>query len=260
MWKKVLLASTLAACSAAFAQKLSFDVASVKPAAPCCAPGQWRESTAIADRIDFRYVTLKYCLAFAYRLKEYQVSGPPWIGDTRYDIIAKGAPGTTRDQLPEMVQSLLAERFKLEVHREPKEFNVFVLMVAKGGHKLEKAPPQPEGAPPGSAFGISMSGAGVGKMECRHTDMTALANTLPRFVGKPVVNQTALDGRFDFDLEFSPEDMKGIAAPPPVSPLDVNVGASIFISLQRVGLKLDSQKLPLDTIVVDKGEKTPVEN
>jgi uncharacterized protein (TIGR03435 family) len=261
MWKSLAIVSALAACPAAFAQKPTFEVASVKPAAPCCAPGQWRESTAIADRIDFRYVTLKYCLAFAWRLKEYQISGPPWISDARYDIIAKGPAGTTREQLPEMVQALLAERFQLEFHREKKEFNVFVLSQTKGGHKLKPAPPQPEGAPAGSAFGTSMTNL-VGKMECRHTDMIALANTLPRFVGKPVVNQTNIEGRYDFDLEFSPDDMKGIAPPPQVDAVraGAEVGVSIFTSLQRVGLKLESQKLPLDTIVVDKGDKTPIEN
>ena len=68
----------IASCAASGqpAAPTSFDVASVKPAAPCCAPGQWRESKALDDRIDFRYVTLRYCIAFAYRLKEFQVSGP----------------------------------------------------------------------------------------------------------------------------------------------------------------------------------------
>jgi uncharacterized protein (TIGR03435 family) len=259
MRKAFLIAAGLATVAAA--QTLSFEVASVKPAAPCCAAGQWRESRAIDDRIDFRYVTLRYCLAFAYGLKEYQVSGPPWISEVRYDILAKGPAGTTREQLPAMVQSLLAERFKLEFHREKKDFNVFVLVAAKGGPKLKDAPPQPEGAPPGSSFGIGMTGA-VGKMECRHADMTSLANTLPRFVGRPVVNQTNLTGRYDFDLEFSPEDMKGIAPPPPIDAVrgGAELGVSIFTALQRVGLKLEGQKLPLDTIVVDKGERTPIEN
>ena len=109
-------AAALLACCSAIAQgaaPAAFEVASVKQAAPCCAPGQWRESKAGEDRIDFRYVTLRYCIAFAWRVKEYQVSGPAWIAETRYDIVAKGPEGTRRDQIPEMVQSLLAERFKM---------------------------------------------------------------------------------------------------------------------------------------------------
>src|SRR5215831_15156707 len=78
----------------------TFEVASIKPAAPCCGPGQWRESKAADGRIDFRYVTLKYCIAFAWRVKEFQVSGPPWLGTARFDILAKGPEGTRQDQLP----------------------------------------------------------------------------------------------------------------------------------------------------------------
>lgn len=240
----------------------AFEVASVKVAAPCCAPGQWRESKAVVDRIDFRYVTLKYCLAFAYRLKEYQISGPPWIGELRFDIVAKGPEGTKQEQLPEMVQALLRERFKLEAHREKKEFNVYALLVGKGGPKLTETPK--EGTlPTGAAFGISMTGAGVGKLEAKHSDMTALANTLPRFVGRPVVDLTALTGRYDFDLEFSRDDVNGMALPTPSgapAPAATEFATSIFASIQRVGLKLDAQKLPMDTIVVDRAEKIASEN
>jgi uncharacterized protein (TIGR03435 family) len=239
----------------------SFEVASVKVAAPCCAPGQWRESKAEADRIDFRYVTMKYCLAFAYKLKEYQISGPAWIGEQRYDIVAKGAAGTKRDQLPQMVQALLRDRFKLEVHREKKEFSVYALLVGKNGPKLTETPK--EGTlPEGAAYGISMNG-GVGKLEAKHADMISLANTLPRLVGRPVVDLTGLTGRYDFDLEFSRDDVNGMALPTPSgapAPPATEFGTSIFASVQRVGLKLESQRLPLDTIVVDKGEKIATEN
>src|SRR5690348_8234319 len=121
-WLRIA-ATALVAAGIASAQTVAatFEVASVKPAAPCCAPGQWRESKAGDDRIDFRYVTLRYCVAFAYGLKEYQVSGPAWIAEARYDIVAKGPAGTGHDQLPAMVQTLLAERFRLELHREKKE-------------------------------------------------------------------------------------------------------------------------------------------
>ena len=137
MLKLIRLAAALAAGAVAQTAKLpSFEVASVKAAAPCCAPGQWRESKLLDDRIDLRYVTMKYCVAAAYGLKEYQVSGPAWITETHYDILAKAAEGTRKEQIPAMLQALLAERFQLEVHREKKEFNVFALVIAKGGPKL----------------------------------------------------------------------------------------------------------------------------
>lgn len=240
---------------------LSFEVASVKAAAACCAPGQWRESKAGEDRIDFRYVTLRYCIAFAYRLKEYQVSGPAWLGETRFDILAKGPEGTRHAQLPAMVQALLAERFKMALHREKKEFNVYALVTGKDGPKLKESAEEP-GGPEGASFGMSMSESG-GRLDARHSDMAALANTLPRLVGRPVVDLTGLVGRYDFVLEFSREDVNGMvmadtaagAAMPPAE-----LGVSIFTSIQHVGLRLDPQKLPLDTVVVDRAEKTATEN
>src|SRR4051794_6394672 len=141
MLKFVGLAAAFAAGALAqTAQPPSFEVASVKPAAPCCAPGQWRESKGLDDRIDFRYGTKKYCVAAAYGLKEYQVSGPLWITEGRYDILAKAPEGTRKEQIPAMLQALLAERFKLEVHREKKEFNVFAIVVGKNGPKLTESP------------------------------------------------------------------------------------------------------------------------
>lgn len=262
MRKFLLLAGAFAAGAVAQTAKLaSFEVASVKPAAPCCAPGQWRESKVFDDRIDFRYVTMRYCIAAAYRLKEYQVSGPGWINEARYDIVAKAAEGTRREQIPEMIQTLLAERFKLEVHREKKGFDVFVLVVGKNGPKLTPTGPDRLAQGGGANYGISITGAGVGRLEAKHADMMSLVNTLPRFVGRPVVNLTEIEGRYDFDLEFSPEDMKGmrVEAPPSGMPT-AEFGMSIFTSIQKVGLKLESRKLLLDAIVVDRGEKTPIEN
>ena len=239
----------------------AFEVASVKPAAPCCAAGQWRESKAGIDRIDFRYVTLRYCIAFAYGIKEYQVSGPAWLNETRYDILAKGPEGTRHEQLAQMMQTLLAERFKLEIHRDKRDFSVFALVVGKSGPKLQESPAQADAAE-GARFGMSTTVAGVGRMEVKHGDMTALANTLPRLVGRPVVDLTGLTGRYDFVLEFSPEEASRMV------PLDVPTGAappselpvSIFTSIQELGLRLEARKLPLDVIVVDRAERTASEN
>src|SRR3954454_18508307 len=111
--KTVVSSGLLALVCALSGPGQTFDVASVKAAAPCCAAGQWRESKVGPDRVDLRYVTLKYCLALAYRMKEFQVSGPQWLGETRFDIVAKGPEGTKPEQLPEMMQALLGDRFKV---------------------------------------------------------------------------------------------------------------------------------------------------
>jgi uncharacterized protein (TIGR03435 family) len=260
-----IAAVVLMAASAAPGQSaapLSFDVASVKPAAPCCAAGQWRESKAGEDRIDFRYVTLRYCVAFAWRLKEYQVSGPAWIGETRFDIVAKGPEGTRHDQLPDMMQQLLADRFKLLAHHEKKEFSVIVLIVGKNGPKLKESPPDSDTGE-GAAIGLSMTPAGVGRIEVKHGNMTSLANTLSRVVGRPVVDMTGLTARYDFDLEFVHEDAGGTllpASPGGPPPATAEFGSSVFSSIQRIGLKLEAQKPALDAIVVDRAEKAFIEN
>ena len=241
------------------AAPLSFEVASVKPAVP----GPWRESKAGVDRIDFPNATLRSCLAFAYRLKEYQVSGPAWLGSLKYDIVAKGPEGTSHDQLPDMMQALLAERFKLELHHETKEFNVIALSVGKSGPKLKESPPTPGGVE-GARIGMSMTGAGLGRMEVKDGNMTALVNTLSRMLNHPVVDTTGLAGRYDFELEYSAADANGMitmppnagGAPPPVP----EPGASIFSSIQQLGLRLDARKLALDSIVVDRAEKVATEN
>jgi uncharacterized protein (TIGR03435 family) len=246
------------------AAPLSFEVASVKPAAPCCAPGQWRESKAGVDRIDFPNVTLRYCLAYAYGLKEYPISGPSWLGELRYDIVAKGPDGTRHDQLPEMMQSLLAQRFQLQAHTETKEFSVFALVVGKNGPKLTESPPPPPGdEAPGARFGMSMSPSGVGRLEAKNATMVSLANTLVRLLGHPVVDLTALTGRYDLDLEYSPEDGNGMRlATPSGGPLPATAepGASIFGSIQQFGLRLDARKVPQNAIVVDRAEKIPTGN
>lgn len=256
----------LLAGSAAFGQTappLSFEVASVKPAAPCCAPGQWRESKAGVDRIDFPNTTLRYCIAFAHGLKEYRISGPTWLGDLRYDIVAKGPAGTHRDQLPDMMQALLVQRFKLLAHSETKEFSVFTLVVGKNGPKLKESPPEPGVEEAGAKFGMSMTPTGVGRLEAKGTTTAALATTLARLLGRPVVDMTALTGRYDLDLEYSAEDAIGMRmASPSLEPLPAATepGGSIFGSIQQFGLRLDFRKVPLNAIVVDHAEKTPTEN
>lgn len=246
------------------ASPLSFEVASVKPAAPCCAPGQWRESKAGVDRIDFPNISLRWCIAFAYRVKEYQISGPAWLGSLKFDILAKGSEGTRHEQLPDMMQALLAERFQLQLHHETKEFTVIALGVGKNGPKLKESSLELSGGRDGAKIGMSMSATGVGRMEVKEGNMAALANSLSRLLGRPVVDNTGLTGRFDFDLEYSRDDSNGMMLMPAASggalPAAPEPGVSIFSSIQRLGLKLDAQKVPMDAIVVDRAEKVPTGN
>jgi uncharacterized protein (TIGR03435 family) len=251
----------LAGCpaSAQTAAPLSFEVASIRPLA---APAPWRESKTGEDRIDFPNTTLRSCIAFAYRVKEYQVSGPSWLGELKYDVLAKGPAGTRQDQLPEMMQTLLAQRFELQVHKETRQFAVYPLEIGKNGPKLKESPPAPEGTPAGASFGLSMSSSGVGRLEARRATMISLANTLVRLLGAPVVDLTGLTGKYDFDLEYSREDGGAMrtAGSPGGSPPESEPGVSLFSSLQQLGLKLEGRKIPMPAIVVDRAQKVPTEN
>ena len=181
---------------------------------------------------------------------------------TRYDIVAKGPAGTRPGQLPDMMQKLLAERFELQAHHETKDFNVFVISLGKNGPKLtESARKSDDGE--GAHIGMSMSPAGGGRIEVKNGNMTALASTLSRILGHPVVDQTGLTGRYDFDLDYVRDDSSGAfmpdstGGPPPSNP---ETGMSVFSSIRQLGLSLDARRTPLPAIVVDHAEKAAVEN
>src|SRR5262249_3697028 len=148
---RTFAAAAALACSTAlcFAQtgnlQPSFEVASIKPAAPPSDPHRimvgMRGGPGTPDpgQISYFNVTLRNVLMTAYDVKDYQISGPGWLGSERYDIIAKVPPGTTKEQLRLMLQNLLAERFQVSLHHESKELPMFALVVAKGGPKMKEA-------------------------------------------------------------------------------------------------------------------------
>jgi uncharacterized protein (TIGR03435 family) len=263
---RLISAAVLAACAwAQTAPPLSFEVASVKPAAPCCAANQWRGNQIGADRIDFQYATMRYCVSFAYGVKSYQVFGPDWLNAARYDIVAKGPEGTRREQLPEMMQALLAERFNLKVHRESRDVPGLVLVVGKDGPKLKESATEAGDGRGGASMRMSDNGEGALRLEAKGASMTSLVTTLISILGQPVVDQTGLTGRYDLVLDYSREDAGGIrlAGPsggPPASGPAPEPTFSIYSSIQQFGLKLEARKLPLDVVVIDRADKTPTGN
>jgi uncharacterized protein (TIGR03435 family) len=201
-------------------------------------------------------------------MKSYQVTGPDWLRDARFDIVAKGPAGTTREQLPAMMQALLAERLKLQVHHETRELPGLALIVGKNGPKLKESAPGSGDAEGGAHFGMSMSPKGGERMEVTNASMPKLANTLTALLGRPVLDKTGLTGAYDFILEFTrtetagPKASGGYREPPAMPPPmpGAEPGLSIYSSIQQLGLKLDPRKIPMDTIVIDHAEKTPSEN
>lgn len=175
----------------------------------------------------------------AYRVKDFQVSGgPKWIDADRFDINARSAGGEGDEKLFEMLQTLLADRFQLAFHREQKTAPAYALVVAKSGLKIK---------PVEGATG-STSKSGKGMLMAQGVSMAKLADRLSRYVGAPVADMTEAPGVYDFKLEWSVEG-------------DANdVQSALFAALQsELGLKLESRKVPVEVIVVDRAEK-PSEN
>jgi bla regulator protein blaR1 len=260
-----------------------FEVASVKPNKSGIAKVMIQ--TQPGGRFTAENVTLRSLILFAYRLQQPQLTGgPSWLDSDRFDIIAKGGDEsgdlfdadrrgeTSRVHL--MLRTLLAQRFTLGVHTEGRELPIYALVRARSDGKLgpELRPSTLDctaaaarGAlpPPGSAScGIRIGGA-PGTMVAGGASIAQLANTLTNWVGRVVFDRTGLSGDFDFTLKWTPDQMpdgfgKKVAAGG-LAPADPN-GPSIFTALQeQLGLKLDSQRGPVDVLVIDRAEH-PVEN
>jgi uncharacterized protein (TIGR03435 family) len=278
------------ATSAAFAQAapLSFEAASLKLTA---SPGTQERimrrmsggpGSSDPGRFTYVNVTLKSLVQMAYNLKEYQVEGPDWIDGAGFDLVATMPPGTTKEQASQMMQTLLAERFKLQFHRETKPMPLFALVVGKGGLKLkevEMPTSLPAGAPPGGPGGMG-HGPGVrmmmspdGMKLTGQMTMGQLADWLTRQLSRPVQDHTELNKTYDVDLTWMPDSMDGArmgagpggsAGPGGPVPEGAHSGPEASLTLAQaldgVGLKLDARKAPAEVLTVDHAEKAPVEN
>jgi uncharacterized protein (TIGR03435 family) len=297
----VLLAAS-AACYAADGP--SFEVASVKAAPPITMEGA--KSGRILPvmnvdqaRVEIRNLSLADLVSRAYRVKSYQVIGPDWISSERYEIRATIPQGVSPDQVPEMLQALLATRFKLVLHRDRKDMPVYALIAGKNGLKVAEATPDPPsdstgaaGAKPEAAFIVSRDNLGNTSSTSQavkfnsdgtfHIDrkmtMAALANFLSGFVDRPVVDMTETTATYQIalDVSIAAKIASGRATVRvagadggPVDPgaarealdrLADSSGGSIFASVQKLGLKLDARKAPMETLVVEHAEKIPTEN
>ncbi len=261
----------------------SFEVASIKPSA-----GDGRRvgiSIAPGGRFTASGINVKWLVQEAYDVRDFQISGgPDWLTSQRYDIVAKAdEPNLTREKIRPMLRSLLAERFNLKIHRETKELPTYALVVAKNGPKLRasdvKNDAQPDepapkavgpGTPTGPAHaegqpapvGARRKGASIrmgrGRLDGQDISVSEIANLLAQQVGRPVEDQTGLRGKYDFILEWTPdENMRGggpfgDGMAHEGAPGGDSSGPSIFTALQeQLGLKLESKKGPVEILVID---------
>jgi uncharacterized protein (TIGR03435 family) len=271
-----------------------FEVASVRPSPPGTV-GQVGLGLRIdGSQVSVRQFALRDCLAMAFNLKAYQISGPDWLATEKFDIVAKLPDGAPRDQIRAMLQALFIDRFQMKTHRETKDFSVYAVVVAKGGLKMKELPPDPapettDGDSGGNKGGVNVSVSGGrggvtanygngsyftiadNRIEARKMQMTYVADMLARFEDRPVVDMTGLKGKYDFTLSFTEEDYhammiraaisSGMALPPEaIQAMERASGDSLYTALDAVGLKLESRKAPLDVLVIDHAEKNPSEN
>jgi uncharacterized protein (TIGR03435 family) len=195
-------------------------------------------------------VSLEDCLVEAYGIKPYQISGPDWVGRDHFDITAKADGSHGKDEVTRMLQTLMAERFKLAFHREQKELPVYALVVGKNGPKSHAS----EGD---GLFSMGTAAGGIGFQRISMFDFAGRFLPSIPMIGRPVLDKTALPGRFDFTLSLRPSPN---ADPGAIKRAAVEEGFSLFsYALDQLGLRLESQKAVINFIVIDHVER-PSEN
>ncbi len=281
MLRAAAIASLLLSACHAFGQPAAprpeFEVASIK--LNKSGDGRAMIMPGRGGRFTTTNVPLQLLITLAYDVKDFQISGAPaWLMSERYDVEAKAEGGVDPpfDTVRAMVQTLLEDRLQFKYHRESKEMPVYALMVAKSGklHQSEgECGPRPDGLPPPPEPGkVPTPPCGgffmfPGRLNGQKVPITQLVDVLSRFTGRIVVDKTNLTGKYDINLEYTP-DQGQILGPPPgggpngllsLPPIDPN-GPSLFTALQeQFGLKLESQKGPVEMIVIDHIER-PSEN
>jgi uncharacterized protein (TIGR03435 family) len=207
---------------------------------------------------------LKVVLIEAFKVKGYQIVGPAWLDSDCFELVGKIPEGATSDQIPAMLQALLAERFKLVAHKEDRPGPVYALVVDKGGPKF-KAAQEPSanfrrmGPRPGLTFfrvGPTQGFKGI-------MTMAKVAGFLSGNLGRPVRDDTGLEGTYDIDLSW--------AFDPTIDQASINTSvdpslpapptATLFTAIREsLGLKLEARKEPVGMLVIDHVERVPVEN
>jgi uncharacterized protein (TIGR03435 family) len=235
------------------AAKVEFDAVSIRPSSPDARGGGFNVSPG---RLNAKNVSLEELVNFAYGLHGYQLSGGSgWMETEHYEMVATFPAATTNSQRARMMQAMLADRFRLAIHRESKEIPGYALVTGKNGPRLHAA----ESAESGMMLGRSAT-TGQRTLHGTSAKMQDLASILADLLGRPVTDATGLTGIYDFSMEWTPDPVsegslrKG-GDRPEVSP-DGQTGPSIFTALQEaLGLKLETRKVAVETIVIDQAEK-----
>lgn len=268
-----------AACALVTAQSpagtgtaLTFDVASVKPNRSADPGGSF--SARPGGRLEVRNNTLRNMVRNAYQLQDFQiVGGPDWLRNDRFDVTANApTQNPTMQEFMAMAQALLADRFKLVVHRETRDVPIYALALARSdgrlGARLTRsttdcaalAAVARRGGPPPAPNPNVRPSCGTrslpGRILAGGVTMADLARNLSIFAGRPTVDQTRLAGAFDLELEFTPDQLPPDSTLPAGNPRPPLDGGSLFTAVQeQLGLKLESQRGPVEVLVIDSAQQ-----
>ncbi len=255
----------------------SFEVASVKPSSePKPLPGGARsaglppvEQTNDHGAVHYLHVTMEGLVMRAYELMPADISAPGWMADTYYDVEAKAPAGTPYGQVPAMLRSLLAERFRMRVHWDSRQENGYSMTVGKVGLKVKKAM-HADGTPiteadmeqgrggPSSSF--TSNADGTVRFKIRAT-MESFAKALRVDLQHAVVNNTGVNGMYDIEFMCSKSSLPGFPRFPQGGESgEVTPAPSVFTALRDIGLDLTPQKVTVKRLVVDSAEKVPTAN
>ena len=234
------LCSTLAAAvvTAGLGYSQAFDAATVKPSQSVTGGNR---IGATADSLTMSNVTLRIALKLAYDLQDSQIAGSNMLDGERFDIVAKaGAPFVSQQQMKQMLQGLLAERFHLQSHRETRDITSYALLQGKSGPKFQHS--VGEGWP-------SMNGKGT--LVAQFATMKMLADFLSGPMGRPVQDATGLEGQYDFKF-----DLMQYVPPNLAQGQEPDVAGMVLNGLEeQLGLKLEARKIPMEVLVVDHAER-----
>ena len=247
----------IAAAPALVGQTLNFEVASVRPAsAEAPAKDDYTAGfnagarAALAaqglrirgQRVTVVDNTLRDLIRLAYEVKEYQISGPGWLGQDKFEIVATMPAGSDRSQAPGMLRNLLEQRFHLKVHSETRVMPVYALEAVKGGAKLNSST-----ARAGSGF----ANPETGRVLASHYTLAAFAELLSKAADRPVIDTTGIAGFYDFDLRYTADPARATLESPP---------ALGVVLRDQLGLTLVKRDMPIVVWVVDAADRVPTEN
>ncbi len=238
---------------------LTFEVALVKLHAPT-AEGPSGPSviggpgTDDPGRITITNRTLRSLIIESYGINGFQIEHPAWVGENRYDIVAKVPSGASKQQTAAMMRNLLVERFQLRIRRDTRNMSVYALVAADGGPKLRPSAKleTSSGAPAAVAGGIYtlVDGGKTSAAKGFSLSLSKIASWLSGVVGQPVVDRTDLAGEYDFDLVWAPN-----------SDPDADVSLDLFAAIRRqLGLSLERRRMPVEILIIDSALKVPTEN